>query len=62
MRDPCISEGREKTPRMEGVNQRGKRIPRNTPRVNGPGGGRRQPEKEWAGAGPVPARLIKGRK
>jgi hypothetical protein len=42
---------REKTSRMEGMNQRGKCIARNTPRVNGPTGpgeGRRQPRKEWA--------------
>jgi hypothetical protein len=44
---------REKTPRMEGTNQRGKRISRNMPRANWPtrpGEGRRQPRKEWASA------------
>jgi hypothetical protein len=32
-RGPCVSEGRERTPRMEGANQRRKHILRNTPKA-----------------------------
>jgi hypothetical protein len=35
-RGPCISEGREKAPRMEGTTNRRKRILQNTPKAHGP--------------------------
>jgi hypothetical protein len=50
---------------MECTNQRGKGIPRNTPRVNGPTGlseGMRQPRKEWLAQQTGSTGLMKGRK
>jgi hypothetical protein len=55
----------EKMPRMEGTNPRGRRIPRNTPTVNGPTGpgeGRRQPRKEWVNATAWAGSADKGKK
>jgi hypothetical protein len=69
-RGPCISEGeREKTPRMEDVNRRRKRILCNTPKARAGQAGRRTeqwPTEEagWCGeaelAGPDPKREFKG--